>query len=284
MSHYQAKNLLVKAATYYRRQKESVSKMEIRKKINEIKYLSAQKKVPKISLRKEIIHLENTLEGVFELEKTLLMQQQRESVKVNALKAEIAALKRLLAVSGDKNLKNKVDHISHVLGEFKAREDIGKDIVLSQKAIAERSMEKGGLSQETIDRVHLLEHRLKALKDELSKAGKDEETVMMMERKIGMIEASLINFHREHPELRELKNIPLKPTTGHLPFAGLERNEEKELRGSPEFVKSSAFRKPGVKHTFVLGGPDDKKQIVLSKEEEIALEQELPLPPPPRMG
>ena len=47
--------LLQKAATISLQKWDAVSKQEIQRKINEIKYLSSQKKVPRLSLRKEVI-------------------------------------------------------------------------------------------------------------------------------------------------------------------------------------------------------------------------------------
>lgn len=290
MSSYQAKALLVKAASYYLRQKEAVSKIEIRKKINEIKYLSAQKKVPKISLRKEIIHLENTLEGIFELENALLLQQKRESVKINALKAEIAALKRLLSVSGDKDLRKKVDHLAHVLGSFKAKEEIGKDVALSWKAAAKEPREEPSVpsitDEQTIERVRLLQERLEALKQELAvskelrkdsgRAEEDSET-KEIERKILLLETSLNKFYRENVSenrLERMKPVEMKP--------------EKEAEAEPEAeeaLQEIPFSRPiGVRHTFILGGPGEKKELILSEGEKRKLEKELPLPPPPRMA
>ncbi len=281
MSYYQAKNLLVKTASYYQRQKEAVSKTEIRKKINEIKYLSAQKKVPKISLRKEIIHLENTLEGVFGLEKALLVQQKREAAKVNALKAEIAALKRLLAVSDDQDLRKKVNHITHILGEFKAQEETKKDVALSRKVAAEEP------DEETVKRVHWLQERLASLKQELE-AGrglKEDNEIEKIEQKISLLEANLEQFYREHPSLKA-KEPGRKPEPALGEKTGGEAVAEPEEgtagRGRPEFVEIPSLHPPRARHTFILGGPEEKKEVVLSKEERVELEKELPLPPPPR--
>ena len=63
MASFRTIQLLSRISSIAQREKESFSKTEIIKKINEIKYLSSQKKVPKLTLRKEIIHLENQLEG-----------------------------------------------------------------------------------------------------------------------------------------------------------------------------------------------------------------------------
>lgn len=246
MSHYKAKQLLISAAGYYRREKESISKLEIRKKINEIKYLSAQKKVPKISLRKEIIHLENTLESVFELEKTLLKQKTKEAAKIDALKKEVNTLRKALVASKDKDLRKKVDKLTHVLGEFKAKDEIGRDVALSKKVAAERKFKviktPKVLDPHTIARVEQMEDRLEALKHDLmlhKEKYHDTEKITQIEQKIHLVEKSLDLFYKRHPQI-----IPRVVTEG--------------------------------KQTLLFEE--------LPREEEIVLEKELPLPPPPRMG
>ena len=108
MVSYQARELLTRVALTYRHQKDAFSRQEIVKKINEIKYLSAQKKVPKLSLRKEIIHLENKLKSIFDIEKTLAAQNKRESSKVAALKKRIRNLSERLAAAEDKDMQKKI--------------------------------------------------------------------------------------------------------------------------------------------------------------------------------
>ena len=64
--------LLNTLAVEYQRELESFNRQEISKKINEIKYLAGQKRVPKLTLRREIAQLEQRLKGVYELEKKVL--------------------------------------------------------------------------------------------------------------------------------------------------------------------------------------------------------------------
>ena len=103
MGSLKAKQLLLRAAKYLDKERSKYSKQEIVKKINEIKYLSAQKKVPRLTLRKEIIHLENKLGTVLEFEKDLLKKKKEESTKVKALKKQIVSLKNKLTTYKDKN-------------------------------------------------------------------------------------------------------------------------------------------------------------------------------------
>ena len=86
MGSFKAMLLLMKVARIFEQQQFSFSKQEILSKINEIKYLSSQKKVPKLTLRKEILHLENKLTGVLNLEKKVrFMRYECAILKINFL-------------------------------------------------------------------------------------------------------------------------------------------------------------------------------------------------------
>ena len=82
MSSLHAIQLLTTAARLARDEQESFSKVEITKKLQDIKYLSSQKKVPRLSLRKDIIHLENQLQGVLGLEERFAREKNKESIEV----------------------------------------------------------------------------------------------------------------------------------------------------------------------------------------------------------
>ena len=89
-------------------QVESFSKQEIVKKLNEIKYLTTQKRIPKLTLRKEILHLESKLKKILQLEKRIAKEEKKDSTKVKALKAEVETLKNKLNAAEDKDLAKKV--------------------------------------------------------------------------------------------------------------------------------------------------------------------------------
>ena len=108
MSSLRARQLLQKAAKEQNITKHTFSKKEIQDKINEIKYLSSQKTVPKLTLRKEIMHLERKLESVFEIEKKLLKTSKHEDTKVQSLKRQITMLKSRLESTQDEDLRKKV--------------------------------------------------------------------------------------------------------------------------------------------------------------------------------
>src|SRR3989344_3898359 len=129
--------LLARAAREYVGERRDFSKEEIVKRINEIKYLSSQKKVPKLTLRKEIIHLEHKLQTIFEFEKRLLKEERKESAKIIRLKREVTELKKRIAHSEDQDLHKKVDTLSHLLGESLAKKAVVEEIVLHKKMVEE---------------------------------------------------------------------------------------------------------------------------------------------------
>ena len=126
MSSLQAIQLLTTVARIAREEHESFSKVEITKKLQDIKYLSSQKKVPRLSLRKDIIHLENQLQGVLGLEERFARQKDKESITVASLKQQLSMLKNKLRAVEDLDLDKKVDHLSFLLGEHLAKLEIAQ--------------------------------------------------------------------------------------------------------------------------------------------------------------
>jgi hypothetical protein len=177
-----ANQLLTRVAQEFQQQKESFSRKEIMKKINEIKYLSSQKKVPKLSLRKEIIHLEEQLKGITQLETALLKMKKQESAKVGALKRQNTYLKKKLLATEDKHLPQKVEKLSHLLGDCLARHDV-------QKAVNTTHLPPK--TNQPIN-VEAVMQRLEDLRNqlELNKA-KDPTRVESMEQQIDFLENKL---------------------------------------------------------------------------------------------
>ncbi len=139
MSFFNAYQLLTEAAYEYQHQRETFSTVEIVARINEIKYLSSQKKVPKLSLRKEIIHLENKLATVVELEQRMARRTRQDSAKEKSLKKQIKGLQNRLAMAEDKDLQKKLDQLSQLLGDYLAKKTTEAEV---QAAIAEIKLVK----------------------------------------------------------------------------------------------------------------------------------------------
>ncbi len=297
MSSLAAVQFLVKASHLAQQSKVQIPKDEILKKIGEIKYLSAQKKIPKLSLRKEIVHLEHKLNSIFELDTMLAAQRRRESAKVAALKRQIAALRKNLTAIEDKDLHKKVDRLTHVLGSSLAKKETAREVSLAQKSTqrvqtpammpslpSSPAMEEGiilpplpvsaeepaeSLSVEERERVALFRQKIKALRREIELAkgtSKDSEHILQLEAQISRIEERVQGYDRE-------------PVQTHQPQP-------------PEKVKHTMmFTPPASSRGMPL---EERKEEGSEKEEgtlsemperkiDVALEKELPLPPPPKM-
>src|SRR3989338_1109977 len=252
MSFLTAKQLLVRAAREYQHDKMSFSKEEIVSKINEIKYLSAQKKIPKLTLRKEIIHLENTLEDVFGLQQRILERKTQESTNITVLKKQLAVLKRRLAASGDHDLHKKVQKLSHVLGDYMAQKEVRTEVHNGDMPESRNRLKTALPSSSSIDsiRIQALQGKLALLKQAIQKypgTGKDQG---LLKEKIMAIEEKLQRY------------------------AG---------KDEPEVMEASGGVQPGtIKHTILFDmKPEMKSSMVVT--DNVDMEKELPLPPPPKM-
>ena len=283
MGSLKTKQLLYRTSRQLEKERSTFSRIEIVKKMNEIKYLSTQKKVPRLSLRKEIIHLEKELEKATELEKKVIQVKKHETKRVTALKKQITNLKKKLEACQDKNLDKKVQKLSHLLGDFLAKHGTKEDIELSKKILKELKikdkklksqlgiMEKknkpkhpvvkkrvgskvANLTEEEKVRVKVLQKRLDSLKQELLQVEPlDVKQIKLIEQKANLIENKLKDYYKLHPELLA------------------EHVEEKKS----EVVKSPINAPEIVKHTMKFG----------EKYEETSepIGDELPLPPPPKI-
>ncbi len=259
MSLFNAQQLLTSLAAEYRQEKESFSREEIIKRINEVKYLSSQKKIPRLSLRKEIIHLENKLQSIFELEKKLAAHTKMESAKVTVLKRQIKLLQQKLALVEEKDFQKKADTLSHLLGEYLARKTTEEDIAFRKKVMKELGMKRiipkkrsnaAVVPVPEAKRFYALQQRLQLIKEQL------EEHRQL--GKIGIV-----------GEL-EPKIAALEEKLNEHGIASMPMAQEKSSQEVPPVEKKM------VKHTLLFGKPP------ISDEDE-ELEKALPLPPPPRM-
>lgn len=214
MSSLQAYQLLVNAARLYQAERETFSKEEIVRKINRIKYLSEQKNVPAMDIKKEIVGLQSRFRSLEELEKKVNFQKKSESAKINALKKEIAELKRRLSVAKEKDLHKKVEKLSYLLGEILARQGAKIDVELSKKVVDEIKkdkklpffpvvkLDKKMLTKvEELRLVNYLRKRLKVLKEELATNTASLEKVQQIQKKIDLVEKKLEPYYRRYPEI-----------------------------------------------------------------------------------
>ena len=257
--------LLLNAAREFKSEVESFSKSEISKQINEIKYLSAQKKVPKLTLRKEIVHLENKFKNVMELEKRLAHKKSKEQRKITSLKRQVTMLRNKLHASEDKDIIKKVEKLSHLLGDYMAKCGTAEDVALSKKLLKEihteirepkekrkktaavtKPLEKEDTTAILMQRAENMQVRLNSLKHEISihkeLGSKSPEQIKELEAKVDIIEEKMKGFYASHPELTQVK------------------------------VQETSAEKT-VQH----------KMLFAPVKPEERMEEELPLPPPPRV-
>ncbi|HIH11965.1 TPA: hypothetical protein HA241_07280 [Candidatus Woesearchaeota archaeon] len=259
MGFWAAQHFLRLVATTAQRERQLISRVEITKKINEIKYLSTQKKVPVLTLRREIQHLEDRLHGVFAVEKKLAEQKKHETSRVAALKRQISVLKKQLSAVQDPNVQQKIERLSHLLGEYLAHQETADDIELRQKVMEELQVAKNTLPPRTSaaspERVVSLRHRLEALKQELLITQEREkvnpEKVRLLEEQVQAVELRL-----EEYEQRQFAQKPIQ-----------------ELSQSQDVVK----------HNVLLQSVAVPQFPEPLSAEDLEIEKELPLPPPPKM-
>ncbi len=262
MSSLLARQLLLHVAHGLRKERETFSRLEISAKINEIKYLSAQKKVPKLTLRKELIHLENKLKGVLELEKKILQQKSTESAKVRSLKHQITVLKNKLHASENKELSTKVAKLSHLLGDYLAHKGTKEQVALSKKMLEEleiatktKEKQKPVFNPTLVAKAEEMQSRLNSLKHEIvlhkELQTKNPEEIKAIEETIPLIQQKLREFYAKHPQLTKIDVL--------------------------EYAQPVDIKPAEIKHRLLFPQRDK------AEEEKMALERALPLPPPPRI-
>ena len=205
MTSFRTIQLLGRIASVAQHEKESFSKLEIVKKINEIKYLSSQKKVPKLTLRKN--HPSGSqLKGVMELERKLLLEKNKESTKVIALKRQMEMIRnKLHADEGD--MDKKVERLSHLLGEHLARKEVSREVTFAEGVNALPTEKKK--DPETAAKVMKLQRHLELLKSELrlhkELETKNPEELRALEDKIAVIEEKLQRYKSLLPEQKPIE-------------------------------------------------------------------------------
>ncbi len=274
MSFFNAYQLLTEVAREHHHQRETFSTAEITARINEIKYLSSQKKVPKLSLRKEIVHLERQLSTVMEVEQQMLNRKRHESSKVKSMKKQMAELQRRLVAAEDKDVQKKLDHLSQLLGDYLAKKTTEEEVkaaIAELKGIpAEKRKTTARGEPETVPppveisenmqpRIKKLQQRLEMLKGEL-------ELLMILKK-----DARAQGVGEKITAIEQKLNAYTLPAVATPP----EEKTEKPLP-APLLVE-----KKEIKHTVLFETPPPSS--AWPKDEDLELEKELPLPPPPKM-
>ncbi|MDO8656831.1 MAG: hypothetical protein Q7K45_06340 [Nanoarchaeota archaeon] len=296
MSFFNAYQLLTETARIYNHQRETFSTVEIAARINEIKYLSSQKKVPKLSLRKEIVHLERQLGTVMDVEKNILSQKKNESMKVKSMRKQITELHTRLAAVEDKDMQKKLDRLTQLLGDYLAKKTTEEEVkaaiadlkLLNVKPIitkseknksklsslfspTELSSEPSAEIQEDVQpRIALLQQRLKMLKGELEllRILKKDARAQGVAEKIMFLEQKL-NEYGKPP------GLSLEPVAVQQEVLVEKKEIKHTLLFAPPAEKLVELTKPAE--------GEKEKALSLMTDEDLELEKELPLPPPPKM-
>jgi hypothetical protein len=301
MGSLRSMQLLLTVAKHLEQERLSFSKQEIIKSMNEVKYLSAQKDVPKLTLRKKIIHLEDRLKGVFEFEKKLHQKEKEEKGKMSSLKRQVTILHKKLDACEDQDINQRLGKVSHLIGEFLAKHGTEIDVELSRQLVAELKIkekkvkvkkskvkskeitkqqiitQQHNLTAEEKNRIEQIYRRLQGLKQQIKIDEeldvKDVQQLEVIEHKIMILEEKLEDYYEKYPELVK------------------EHNKIAEVENV--VVESPLEVKEEGKHTILLGNnasATTKDDLIMGTgpqydvKTDQELEEELPLPPPPRMS
>ncbi len=227
MSSLKARQLLVKAAQMSLKEREIFSKERVAQRLQEIKYLASQKKVPKITLRKEVIHLEEDLEGIFNFDEVLRKRDQHEAAKIKALRQQIEVLRNRIGSAEDKDLVWKVEKLSHLLGECLARKEIHEEVdYCAQNLLDEKTPEP-----EVQSKIEAMRHKVQALKDELELNkeldGVPSEKIAAIEKSIAALEEKLQQIQVEEGVIP----IPQAPGSRHVMlFSAPAAKQEEQIK------------------------------------------------------
>jgi chromosome segregation ATPase len=298
MSTLRALQLLRSASVEHKNSKQTFSHKEIQEKMNEIKYLSSQKTVPKLTLRKEIMHLERKLESVFAIEKKLLKSSKHEDAKVQSLKKQVSNLMRRLQSSQDEELRKRVSKLAHILGDALAKSDSQKDAELSKNILSavsnmDAQRKQFELNKEEIrDRIRLMANRLQLLKHELEVNKKLEkgnpDDVGRIEASIALLEKKLEEYRQRYPHLKASFKYTPPPAKKEFDIQTGKRKDEEfsNIKHTILFTPQQNLAPVAQKKDPVSPAEyfaQKHIEIVDTGKLETEMITELPLPPPPKI-
>ncbi|MBT4446941.1 hypothetical protein HOA92_07555 [archaeon] len=274
---FRAKKLLHSLASAQDGMRQKINKKEISQKIDEIKYLSTQKNVPRLSLRKEIVHLEKKLEHIFVLEDKLLKNEAKESQKVSSLKRQITSLKNRINAAEDKELQEKVTKLYHILSELLAKSELKKDVALSQSLLKELNQVKPNTdvkqrnssrklvskpTSESVDsenslkvrRASILFHRIRSVKHELELKAETSNLnpiqLKKIQTQITELEMKIQDIQHKYPDVHEELNVQNIVDLPDSPDEKISLDQEGVVGLSGTEVQDNNME---IKHTMMMG-------------------------------
>lgn len=221
---------------------EKISKREIEKKINRIKYLASQKKVSKTTIKKELARLEEKLQGIFSLEKELQEKKKKENQEIARLKKQTKELRQKMAKSEEPALRKKVEKLSHMLGDLMAKEAIKKEVKFEENKSRLQKKVPEEISTD-LKKIDQLQERILALK----KSGQyPPEKIALLEERLNQLEKKLISAppSKKEPQIKHRMLFgpqaekPLPPPPKKSSDKGIEKEmEELPLPPPPRIIK-----------------------------------------------
>lgn len=164
MSLLHTKRFLLRLAQRTFKREGHLDRKEISRRLEKLKRL-AHEKTPPLTIKKELLHLENQLHGVFRLEQKLQDEDKKEKAEIQTLKKQVTQLKRTLQLSQQQEVKKKVDKLSFLIGDLMARHETEREI--QSKEIIQRAIEaqqQPELGPSVDEQITLFEQKLAALK------------------------------------------------------------------------------------------------------------------------
>ena len=266
MPSLKAYQLLINASKQSEERELGASPEEVKRRVDEIKYLISQKTIPRLSLRKEILELEQELKGIITVDQELKQKKERGTLKIASLKSQMDQLKKQLEAAKNKDLNKKVEKLSYLIGESLAYHETKQDISLNQSPEEAMPEDKAKVLNE-------LQQRLSSLKlsislssyDNEKKADKVKEKVTILEGKIQALQNKmgipsesrqskhtlLFNLKPDDKILRFEKELPLPPPPRRPQlFAKKKEAPVVKEKSSPPKQEPTSKRSSTIKETI----------------------------------
>ncbi|MBI4151477.1 hypothetical protein HY496_00775 [Candidatus Woesearchaeota archaeon] len=203
---FRTRHILNLAAQAYAQATRQIPKEKISRRIEELKYLTAQKKIPRLSLRKEILHLEEQLHSILHVETVLLKKEKHESERIAQLKKQNEQLRKQLAAAGDGELRQKVNKLSRLLADALAHRETKRTVAAVQKKqpitppVAHETAQLE-VSQQGLPELEQRVEKLKELVEQRKATGASEE-LLLLEERIAQLEEKIKQRTEEKPQVR----------------------------------------------------------------------------------
>lgn len=196
MVSFPAYDLLLHASRSAEEVELVLSPPEILQQMHELKALTAQKNVPKLTVRREVLDLEKKLHSLLTFEDRFRRKMQRETLKTTALREQLARMRKRLAACEDKDLHQKMDRVTHLLGESLVRQEVAEDISRTEAEKPTESEPEVVRSKQ----LQMLEEHLHAVQRRFAFLEEKEVPAEQLERvkqTLALIEGKLQAAHRQ---------------------------------------------------------------------------------------